>query len=290
MGVQSLGYMGFVVTDVTAWSTFLTKKIGLEQVESTDDTALFRMDSRAWRIAVEKGENDDLAFAGFEVANLAALEEITEKLKSAGFEVETGNTELAKKRRVVDLIRVSDPFGLPLEIYSGPTEVPEAPFVSPTGVSGFLTGDQGLGHFIRNVPDIEKTLDFYTTYLGFKLSDRIDMKFGPDVTVPLHFLHCNGRHHTLAVASMPMPLRIQHFMFEMDSLDDVGYAYDRLDENITVTLGKHSNDHMISFYAETPSGFEVECGWGGRIVDENWTYVRHDKISAWGHKFVRKLG
>jgi len=29
---------------------------------------------------------------------------------------------------------------------------------------------------------------------------------------------------------------------------------------------------------------QVEYGWGGRTMDENWTVVRHKAPSIWGHK------
>lgn len=87
MSIKSLGYMGFAVKDVPAWRSFLTKKVGLMEVAGSDESAQYRMDSRSWRIAVQKGESDDLAFAGYEVANPAALQEMTERLRNAGIQV-----------------------------------------------------------------------------------------------------------------------------------------------------------------------------------------------------------
>jgi len=289
MAIKQLGYLGFSVKDVPAWSQLLTSGLGLEEVESSNERALFRLDSRAWRVAVDYGEEDDVSYIGFEVADAQSLEQLTEKLIHHGVEVRTGEVGLAKERGVLDIISITDPYGLPIEIYYGATEAFHKPFVSPAGVSGFLTNEQGLGHIVRNVPDVQEAMLFYTEMLGFKLSDVIEMSVGPMV-IPIYFLHCNGRHHTLALASMPMPKRIQHFMFEVKSLDDVGHAYDRLDKEdaITLSLGKHSNDHMISFYAMTPSGIEVEYGWDGRPVDEAWSVVRHDTISAWGHKPLKQ--
>ena len=289
MSIKSLGYMGFSVKDVPAWRSFMTQKLGLMEAAVTDEGALFRLDSRAWRIAVQRGETDDLAYTGYEVADAAALAQMAERLRQAGIDVVTGDVELAKRRGVMGLISFADPFDLPLEIYYGASEVFEKPFMPGAAVSGFLTGEQGLGHFVRCVPDSDKALAFYTQVLGFQLSDVIDMKMGPDVTIPAYFLHCNERHHTLAIAAFPLPKRIHHFMREVSSLNDVGFAFDRVDADglITSTLGCHTNDHMVSFYAATPSGVEVEYGWGARTVDRSWVVARHDSPSMWGHKSVR---
>ena len=78
-------------------------------------------------------------------------------------------------------------------------------------------------------------------------------------------------------------------MLEVDQLDDVGLAYDRAIAAglpIAMTLGKHPNDKMTSFYVRSPSGFEIEFGTGGRLMDmnENAPAGHYDAMSIWGHK------
>jgi biphenyl-2,3-diol 1,2-dioxygenase len=52
-----------------------------------------------------------------------------------------------------------------------------------------------------------------------------------------------------------------------------------------MNLGKHTNDHMVSFYLRTPSGFAVEYGWGAREVDDRtWQVQVHTAGSMWGHQ------
>ena len=80
-----------------------------------------------------------------------------------------------------------------------------------------------------------------------------------------------------------------HFMVEYNSLDDVGQGYDLLqyeDNKIAYTLGRHTNDYMTSFYSITPSGFFIENGWGGRIIDpKTWEPIEtFEGPSFWGHE------
>ena len=104
------------------------------------------------------------------------------------------------------------------------------------------------------------------------------------------FFHCNGREHTFVVgrAGSGDVKRIGHFMVELNSMDDVGSCLDRVEDRgieIKYRLGKHTNDHMISFYMHTPSGFLMEYGWNGRLVnDENWQVNIYDRASIWGHR------
>lgn len=288
MSVQRLGYLGFEVSDVQAWRSFTTEKLGAMEAVGDDSSARFRIDSRSWRLSVEKGTTDDISFAGYEVENAEALRAIGERLESQGIKVTAESSESAADRGVLGLISCSDPMGTRVEIYYGATELFEAPFVSPTCVGSFLTGDQGLGHYVMAVPDLDAAMEFYVDGLGLHLSDIIDWELPGDVQAKLHFLHCNGRHHTLAIVALPGTKKLHHFMLELDRLDDVGFAYDKFDadQSVVMTLGRHTNDHMVSFYGGTPSGFAVEYGWGARQVEPGWSVVRYDKISMWGHKFV----
>lgn len=289
MSVQRLGYLGFEVSDVQAWRSFMTQKLGVMEASSNEESVRFRTDSRSWRLQVDKGVSDDIAFAGFEVDSAESLAAARKRLESHGVEVTTESAEVAAGRGVLGLISCTDPANNRVEIYYGATELFEDPFNSPTGVNGFLTDDQGLGHYVLAVPDIEAALDFYIKALGFHLSDVIDWQLSDTLATTLHFLHCNGRHHTLALAALPSPKKVHHFMLETTNMDDVGYAFDRFDadETVVLTLGRHTNDHMFSFYGATPSGFAVEYGWGARRVEPGWSVVRYDKISCWGHKLVK---
>jgi biphenyl-2,3-diol 1,2-dioxygenase len=287
--VSCLGYLGFGVSNLDAWSAFATNVLGLMPGEAHRGARRFRTDSQAWRISVQAGD-DDLAYAGFEVAGPAELDAVRRRLRDGSVATADGDAELIRDRGVTQLVTCRDPDGLPVEIYFGPSERTEAPFVSPAGVSGFVTGDQGIGHVVLATPQIAKARAFYQDLLGFRLSDIIHMRFGPDVAFDMEFFHCNPRHHTVALVPMPAPKRMHHFMLQANSIDDVGFALERAEAAevpITSTLGRHTNDHMVSFYARTPSGFEVEFGYGARTVDDaTWRIARHDKPSSWGHKHV----
>ena len=53
-----------------------------------------------------------------------------------------------------------------------------------------------------------------------------------------------------------------------------------------VQLGRHSGDGVTSFYTHNPSGFLVEYGWGGQVIDdETWQpFERKFGPSFWGHE------
>jgi 3,4-dihydroxy-9,10-secoandrosta-1,3,5(10)-triene-9,17-dione 4,5-dioxygenase len=281
--ITELGYVG-LTGPVDEWQA-IADILGLQTATpSTPSEARFRMDERAWRIAVQPGE-PGVGYVGWEVGGRAALARVRAKLVAAGFAVEA-DPDLARVRGVLDLLTCRDPSGFCLEFFYG-AEVSSAPFTSPTGAR-FITSSEGrslgLGHVVMFVDDVQATSDFYMELLEFEPSDSII--HGPMCAT---FAHINPRHHSLAFgpAVGPIAAGFDHLMLEVDSLDAVGCALDRLTEQgvpVTVTLGRHSNDHMTSFYLRTPSGFDVEYGVGGRIVEDSWVPTWFRSPSIWGHR------
>jgi 2,3-dihydroxybiphenyl 1,2-dioxygenase len=283
-GVTQLGYLGFQVRDLAAWERFATQILGLGVSRRLDDGGLaLRLDGHEQRFFLEPGEADDLAFVGWELPDLAALEATAGRLRSAGVAVEDAGASAAT-RRVERLLRFRDPAGIPCELFFGPALAAE-PFRSPVVRSGFVADEQGLGHLVLSARSRAESEEFYTRLLGFRLSDRIVADvFGckADIT----FLHANARHHSLALSEGHRK-RLHHFMIEARSMDEVGLCFDRAlraGVPIVLTPGRHPNDRMYSFYAQTPSGFEFEFGWGGREVDDaTWEPTTYERISEWGH-------
>jgi len=138
-----------------------------------------------------------------------------------------------------------------------------------------------MGHAVLHVKDVDLLLPFYRDLLGFKVSDYGHTPY------KLYFFHLNSRHHSFAMVGSGQT-GLHHIMVELLSLDDVGQGYDIAqdqDGRIAYTLGRHTNDHMTSFYANSPSGFFVEYGWGGRSIDPD-TWEPHETTvgpSFWGH-------
>ena len=81
-------------------------------------------------------------------------------------------------------------------------------------------------------------------------------------------------------------------MVEAAAIDDVGRALDRVNDaniQLVTTLGRHTNDQMVSFYVRAPDGFAVEFGWGGLMVPEPVGSYAITKASFWGHRPVPRL-
>ena len=281
MPLRALGYAGFGSAALDDWRQFGTGLVGLQAVERSPSLLAFRMDDHKQRIVIDRTMPEGTRFFGWEVADAAALDLLAARLEQAGVEVTAEPRTLADTRHVRGLISFHDPAGNRLEVFYGP-EIDETPFSPGRSISGFRTGPLGLGHAVLTVENIDAVMPFYVDLLGFRLSDYMQKPFRA------YFFHINARHHSLALIETGRN-GMHHLMVELFSLDDVGQSYDvalSQKDRIGVTLGRHTNDLMTSFYAKTPSSFMVECGWGGREIEpSNWQpFELQDGPSMWGHE------
>ncbi|MGH8971625.1 MAG: VOC family protein [Acidimicrobiia bacterium] len=279
MQVQSLGYVRITSEDPHAWTGFACDVLGMQAVAGDNGTLHLRMDGRHHRLAVEPGDADGGAAYGWEVADVAALDAAAGELEAAGVAVAGSTKQELETRRVASLVSFSDPAGHRVELFCGPDRG-DGEFTPGRDIAGFKTGALGLGHIVLMVPDLEPAVRFYQDVMGFRLSDYMLAPFKAT------FLHTNPRHHSLAILEVGVSA-LHHFMVELNDVDDVGRAYDVVQsEGIPVarSLGRHTNDRMISFYARSPSGFEVEYGYGGHLVDDaTWQPCELASVSSWGH-------
>jgi 2,3-dihydroxybiphenyl 1,2-dioxygenase len=280
--------LGLEVRDLPAWERLATGVLGLGAAYDADGTLGLRIDERRRRIAVHAGPRDDLAYLVWDVDGAAGLAALAARLTAAGVTVTTGDARLCAERGVDALMWCLDPNGIRNEFATGAALAGE-PFRSPRGLSGFVAGDAGVGHVVITVDDEPATLRFYRDLVGLRISDFVDFEREPGVPVHMTFLHCNARHHSLAFVRRPgSPRRLSHLMLETCSIDDVGTTFtlcEREGVPIAMSLGRHTNDDMFSFYLATPSGFNIEFGFGGKSIDDaSWNVRSYDAASVWGHR------
>jgi len=287
-GLQSLGYMVVPGQDLDAWSVWAPKVFGLQLADRSASTRVFRMDDYQHRFAIDQGAQGPTY--GWEVADGRDMDAMAARLEAGGVKVTRGSRALAAQRCVKDLITLSDPVGNSLEIFHGPARA-STPFQPARTMRGFRTGELGMGHVacFFSLAHYEETSRFYKELLGFRVSDyrQVDGKRVHE------FLHINPREHSMVIAAIGDTTRLHHIMMEMQFLDDVGQSYDIVNRDyynrIAATMGRHNNDLMTSFYVRSPSEFQMECGWGGLLIDpKRWQEAEWPNSGDfWGHQLMQ---
>ena len=292
--LHGLGYLTIQTAQLDRWRELAVDVLGMLPGDGPDPDALYlRVDDRPARLILVPGDEEKLVNVGWEVRDAQQLQEVVRRLEDAGSPAKAGSGEEADLRRVQELVFSQDPSGTNLEIFHG-AALNHDPLVTPFGAR-FVTGDQGMGHVVLPTKDPQASYDFYTQVLGFQSRGAMRVpgamvpKGDPDGRYFVRFLSTNERHHTLALGPWWQPNGIIHFMLEVTELDDVGRALDRLHKHkfhLSSTLGRHTNDHMVSFYVATPSGCDIELGcFGRRIPSEGYTAEDITADSFWGHRW-----
>lgn len=282
MPVHSLGYLRFRSPRIDEWRTFGRDVLGLMCVDEPDGAIGFRIDEHPSRVVIEPANDKSVAAIGFQVADATTFAELISDLVEFGIDIIQGTAEEAARRHVLDFIAFTDPGGSPVELYHTPIR-DHVPINTPL-VSGFVTGDMGLGHAVISTADFSASHHLYTDILGVQ-----ERNFMSSKGRQLWFLSPNPRHHTLGILELAGPAQLFHFMVQVRSIDDVGMALDRIADSATplmLSLGRHTNDEMLSFYVYSPDGYAVEYGCEGPRIDTPEPTYAISKASFWGHRPV----
>ena len=120
-----------------------------------------------------------------------------------------------------------------------------------------------IGHVVLNVTDLEASVRFYTDVLGLEVSDRY-----PDSMVPggMVFLRCNTDHHGVALvggAATTERSSLNHFAFEVGSLEEVFRARTWLRERgVPIHFeGRRRAGCQIAVEFRDPDGNNLEVYW-----------------------------
>lgn len=289
-GKVHLGYLVIESEKFADWRRFGRDAIGMHLDETLRDVLRFRLDDNSCRFLLQRGPAEDTTALGWELDDHATYETIEARVRSHGVPVTEGSAEEAALRGVERFARFPGPNGLTQEIFVEPRKSADPLRLAARG--GFVTGVDGMGHVAIATRKPHQMRGYYSTVFDARLSDYIDETIS-GLKFKIRFLRVNERHHTVAIASVnrlplnPIRTRIQHCNIQVAELDDMTLAYQRVKQlgfDMALSVGQHTNDKELSFYAVSPSGFEWEVGWNPIVVDEStWQPTTHQGISIWGH-------
>ena len=270
-GAVHLGYLVVETEKFADWRRFGRDAIGMHLDETLPDVMRFRLDDDECRFLLQRGPAEDVTAFGWKIDDHSSFDTI-------------------EARGVERFLGFPGPNGVHQEIY---VEARRKQSPLQLGVrGGFVTGDAGMGHVAIATKKPHQMRAYYNTVFDARLSDYIDETIS-GLKFKIRFLRVNERHHTVAIASVnhlplnPIRTRVQHCNVQVAELGDMTASYQRVKElgfDMALSVGQHTNDKELSYYAVTPSGFEWEVGWNPIVVDEStWEITTHQGISIWGH-------
>ncbi|MEO3852061.1 VOC family protein [Streptomyces sp. B8F3] len=289
-GAVHLGYIIIETNRFADWRRFGTEAIGMHHDSVSRDLMRFRLDDQECRFLLRRGPAEDVVTTGWHIDDHATFQQIEARIRAHGVPLVHGSDEEAALRGVERLLRFPGPKGITQEIYTTPVKSAEPLRML---ASGFVTGDSGMGHIALTSTRPTQIRGYFHTVFDARLTDYIDETIS-GIKLKIRFLRVNERHHSIAVAATrglpidPIRTRVQHLNIQAATLDDVAQSYQRVHDlgfDMALSVGQHTNDKELSYYARTPSGFEWEVGWNPLVIDvTTWEPSTHQGISVWGHR------
>jgi catechol 2,3-dioxygenase-like lactoylglutathione lyase family enzyme len=121
------------------------------------------------------------------------------------------------------------------------------------------------GHVVLRARELQRSVDFYTRVLGFKVSDTYGEEMMPGGMV---FLRFNADHHGIALvggmAAQAEKREMHHMAFEVSTLDEVFAAREHLRRHKVpiVFEGRRRAGVQIAVEFLDPDGHHLEIYWG----------------------------
>ena len=289
-GRVRMGYLLAESTRLDEWRRFTADGLGLHVDVAQPGVLACRIDSHQRRLIVRGGPAEDVIAIGWQLDDEDSLRLAFRRLAVYGIKVQEGSDDEAALRGVRRFWYFAGPKKLRTELF---VDAIQSDQPLEMKASGFVTGAAGMGHVAITTRQPEAMQAFWKRVFDARISDEIEDKID-GMSLDFAFLRLNERHHSLATASTrgvrlnPLRTQIHHMNLQCASLDDVTGAYLRcraMGYPIANAIGQHPNDRELSFYVQTPSGFEIELGWNPLVVDERtWQTTTYQGISLWGHR------
>lgn len=253
-----LGYVVIGVEDVGAATDWWTRYAHLEVSEREEGRVHLRGGTDHHWIVLEKADGrTGVRRLAFEVGEPDDVGRFATKLKAEGI-----STEQIAAQWTGPGIRLNDPDGYEIELFTGMGNVPVPPTVP-------WVPPRELLHAVVGVSDLERSFDFWHRVMGLRESDRV---LGKTI-----FLRGGiGWHHALVIgAGRGKPPHLDHVCFQMRDIDELMKVRARFLEDkqeIDRDLLRHPTSGSMGFYAKgIPSPTTVEfCIDHARITDPDY--------------------
>ena len=257
-GKVHLGYLVIETEKFADWRRFGRDAVGMHLDEALPGVMRFRLDDNQCRFLLQRGPAEDVTALGWELDDHATFETIEARIAGHGVPLTHGSADDAALRGVERFVRFPGPNGLNQEMYVSARRSTQPLQLAASG--GFVTGADGMGHVAIASKKPQQMRGYYNTVFDARLSDYIDETIN-GLKFKIRFLRVNERHHTIAIASAnlfplnPIRTRIQHCNVQVAEINDMTLAYQRVKQlgfDMTLSMGQHTNDRELSFYAMTP--------------------------------------
>ncbi|RFA06580.1 hypothetical protein B7R21_19495 [Subtercola boreus] len=257
--ISEVGYVSLRARDLGAVARNAVEVLGLNEVESPRDKAVFAAQTGRREIIYTQGATDSLDHVGLVAANSDELASIRDRVKHAGYPI---ISEHPLEDHIEDGFAFVGPEGFTWQVY-----IDRASY-SMVKNGGY--GPDRFGHVNIQATDTIAMRDFLSTIFGFKVSDHI----GRDAAF---FMRCNNDHHGIAIFKASRAA-LHHHAWQTQSVVDLGRLGDRLarrGSRLAWGPVRHGAGDNIAVYYIEPTGAVIELYTDLEMIFDPERNIRH---------------
>lgn len=258
VSVKSISHVALNVQNVEQQAQFYTQIVGLGETERDAAGRVYlRCNANHHALVLVPSTQGGLEHYALNVGDRAALETAADALARAGIPFE--NVGPGEPGQEVAL-RLRDPDGYVVELIGGVAQV--AAGYGPRAVQ-----PRKLSHTTLLVDDCQRSAEFYSEVLGFRVSDWVD-----DIFL---WMRCSPDHHSLAFAKTG-EVKMHHLAFEVIDFSYLARQAEHLMQHGHVLLygpGRHGPGANQFAYFRDPEHNLIEFMCDLQQIWDESTYV-----------------
>ena len=300
--IAHLGHVEMLTPKFDESLDFFTRVFGLTVAAQQGDSAYLRAydDYERYSLKLTASKTSGMAHMAFRTRSPQALERRAVALKGSPFAVGWSDGDLGHGKTFV----CKDPDGHVVELYYD-TEWYEAPPELKPALKNQAQrypqkgiNPRRIDHLNCLAADIKANREFYTDYLGFRLTEQIVLNDGTEAGM---WMTATNKSYDFAFTrdTTGTKGRFHHVTYALNSREEILIAADVFLENgVFIETGphKHAVQQTFFLYVWEPGGNRVEvANAGARLVlapdwkPIRWTEEERRKGQAWGLKTIESF-
>jgi catechol 2,3-dioxygenase-like lactoylglutathione lyase family enzyme len=243
--IGQIRHVGLFTPRLKEHALFYSHVWGLEKVHESAGAVFLRGSSpEHFILSLHQGRARGLHLIAYTMQNDDAVQRAADALKACGVRIVEEPHRLDEPGGGYGL-RFVDPDGRCIELSSN---------VSPhtNGWRAKNVEPRSVCHIVNNTPDLERITKFYTSVLGFRISDWSGQQ--------MVFLRSDSKHHNISFNAAPHA-SVNHIAYLVSGVDEVMRGISNLRKHGTEPAwgpGRHGPGNNIFCYFEDPFGYVAE--------------------------------
>ena len=259
MEIRDIRHVGLLSPDFAVHADFHLNVLGLQSAGEDRHARYFRSASPEHHIlSLHPADRRGLHHLAFSLDGREAVDAAATELERRGTTLVAPPDDLDEPGGGYGL-RFLDPENRCIELSAGMAE-------QPNGWSTVKGSPRRLCHVGLNTARFEQIVAFYTDFLGFRVSDRIENQMA--------FLRCDRRHHVI-VFNRADYASVHHVAYAMANVDDVMKGVANLRDRGQEPdwgPGRHGPGNNIFCYYRDPAGYVVEFSSDLECIEDEETH------------------